>query len=238
MVFSFWEDYGKYGERQHLVFLDNNILASDNFSDIIKDIVSNGFEAGSMRNARMRTVDFNQGLDAREDVCPAQMVDCQERGQHQPEREYDELDVVGQNDRDHAAEAGIDQHQREQENHHGRQCPARGGESGDPDDELGTDLQEQSHVEDAAQRHRDATQDSRSAAETPLVEFGDRHYPHLPQSVDEEAGGPHRKSHQSGGQGNVKGGESALEALLCAVHDRDQSQLGPRQCGDSQASSQ
>ena len=54
-----------YGERQHLVFLDNNILACDRLPSIIKSIYSAGFENGALRNNRQRTVDFNQGIDAR-----------------------------------------------------------------------------------------------------------------------------------------------------------------------------
>lgn len=55
----------KFGERQHLVLLDNNILAADRLEDIIRSIRDQGFEAGAVRNSRRRTVDFNQGIDAR-----------------------------------------------------------------------------------------------------------------------------------------------------------------------------
>jgi hypothetical protein len=54
-----------YGERQNLVLLDNNILACENISGIINSISKNGFSAGSIRNGKQRTVDFNQGIDAR-----------------------------------------------------------------------------------------------------------------------------------------------------------------------------
>jgi hypothetical protein len=55
----------RYGERQNLVLLDNNVLASPHFEDIIAGIRAEGFERGSLRNGRKRTVDFNQGIDAR-----------------------------------------------------------------------------------------------------------------------------------------------------------------------------
>jgi len=55
----------RFGERQHLVLLDNNILASDRLNSIIASIGTEGFRAGAVRNGRMRTVDFNQGIDAR-----------------------------------------------------------------------------------------------------------------------------------------------------------------------------
>jgi len=55
----------KFGERQHLVLMDNNILAIDNFEDVIADIRNAGFQSGAVRNGRKRTVDFNQGIDAR-----------------------------------------------------------------------------------------------------------------------------------------------------------------------------
>lgn len=54
-----------FGERQHLVLLDNNILACSDFERVVKDIYSLGFPAGAVRNGRQRTVDFNQGIDAR-----------------------------------------------------------------------------------------------------------------------------------------------------------------------------
>lgn len=54
-----------HGERQHLVVMDNNILGIEGIEEIISDIRALGFEAGAKRNGRERTVDFNQGLDAR-----------------------------------------------------------------------------------------------------------------------------------------------------------------------------
>jgi len=55
----------QFGERQNLVVLDNNILAIENFTDVIREIVDAGFQKGSKLNNRLRTVDFNQGIDAR-----------------------------------------------------------------------------------------------------------------------------------------------------------------------------
>lgn len=55
----------KYGERQNLVLMDNNVLANDRANDIIRDIRNEGFEHGAKRNRKLRSVDFNQGIDAR-----------------------------------------------------------------------------------------------------------------------------------------------------------------------------
>jgi len=55
-----------YGQKQDLILLDNNVLASRLFERIIHDICALGFERGAKLNGRMRRVDFNQGLDARE----------------------------------------------------------------------------------------------------------------------------------------------------------------------------
>ncbi len=60
----------RYGEKQHLVLFDNNVLASKKFEQIISDIKDLGFERGakfatSVRSKAMRKVDFNQGTDAR-----------------------------------------------------------------------------------------------------------------------------------------------------------------------------
>jgi len=55
----------QHGEKQHLVVMDNNILGVAGIETIIGEIRSLGFEAGAKRKERQRTVDFNQGLDAR-----------------------------------------------------------------------------------------------------------------------------------------------------------------------------
>jgi hypothetical protein len=54
-----------HGERQHLVVMDNNVLGIEDIDLIFKDIRDLGFGAGAKRKGRRRTVDFNQGLDAR-----------------------------------------------------------------------------------------------------------------------------------------------------------------------------
>ena len=63
-----------YGEKKHLLLLDNNVLASDRFDDIIDDIKQLGYAKGAtykriLGNGRTSTskkyVDFNQGIDAR-----------------------------------------------------------------------------------------------------------------------------------------------------------------------------
>lgn len=63
-----------YGEKRDLILLDNNVLASDRFKDIIQDIKALGFGKGATysyknKSGRITTVnryvDFNQGLDAR-----------------------------------------------------------------------------------------------------------------------------------------------------------------------------
>lgn len=55
------------GEKQNLILMDNNILASPDFGKIIDDIKSIGFVKGAVfgPTRRKRVVDFNQGLDAR-----------------------------------------------------------------------------------------------------------------------------------------------------------------------------
>lgn len=55
------------GEKQNLLLMDNNVLASKCFDKIIDDIKAAGFVKGAVfgPTKRKRTVDFNQGLDAR-----------------------------------------------------------------------------------------------------------------------------------------------------------------------------
>ena len=58
-----------YGEKRDLILMDNNVVASANFKDIIAEIVDLGFQRGAKlrrgRYALKRRVDFNQGVDAR-----------------------------------------------------------------------------------------------------------------------------------------------------------------------------
>lgn len=55
----------RYGEKRNLILLDNNVLAISKFEDIIKQIIGEGFEKGAELDGKKRTVDFNQGIDAR-----------------------------------------------------------------------------------------------------------------------------------------------------------------------------
>mgnify|MGYP003148293421 CR=1 FL=1 len=58
-----------YGEKRDLILMDNNVVASSNFKDIIAEIIDLGFERGATlkrgRYELQRRVDFNQGIDAR-----------------------------------------------------------------------------------------------------------------------------------------------------------------------------
>lgn len=54
-----------YGERHNLVLMDNSVLASNRFEQIIDDLLELGFHRGAKLNKRLRRVDFNQGTDVR-----------------------------------------------------------------------------------------------------------------------------------------------------------------------------
>lgn len=58
-----------YGEKRDLILMDNNVVASPRFKEIISEIRGIGFERGATikrgRNSLQRRVDFNQGVDAR-----------------------------------------------------------------------------------------------------------------------------------------------------------------------------
>lgn len=60
----------RYGPRRDLMLMDNNIVASPNFKNIIAEIRDLGFESGAKlkrpgKPPVQRRVDFNQGVDAR-----------------------------------------------------------------------------------------------------------------------------------------------------------------------------
>ena len=58
-----------YGEKRNLILMDNNVVASAKFKNIISEIIDLGFERGAtLKRGRydlQRRVDFNQGVDAR-----------------------------------------------------------------------------------------------------------------------------------------------------------------------------
>ena len=58
-----------YGEKRNLILMDNNVVASAKFKNIISEIIDLGFERGATLKRGhcnlQRRVDFNQGVDAR-----------------------------------------------------------------------------------------------------------------------------------------------------------------------------
>ncbi len=54
-----------YGEKKDLLLLDNNILASPYFNQIVDEIKEVGFYKDAKLRGRNRYVDFNQGIDLR-----------------------------------------------------------------------------------------------------------------------------------------------------------------------------
>ena len=58
-----------YGPKKDLILMDNNVVASPRFKEIIAEIRDLGFTPGAKlkrgRSAVLRRVDFNQGVDAR-----------------------------------------------------------------------------------------------------------------------------------------------------------------------------
>jgi len=59
----------RYGEKKDLIFMDNNVVASTRYKEVIAEIRDLGFVPGAKlkRGSRslLRRVDFNQGVDAR-----------------------------------------------------------------------------------------------------------------------------------------------------------------------------
>jgi len=51
--------------KKDLILLDNNVLASEEFPKIIKEIKKCGFYKGAKFNGKLRYIDFNQGVDVR-----------------------------------------------------------------------------------------------------------------------------------------------------------------------------
>ncbi len=55
----------KYGEKKDLLLMDNNVLASPKFDQIIDEIQEARFSKGAKLGLSLRHVDFNQGIDLR-----------------------------------------------------------------------------------------------------------------------------------------------------------------------------
>lgn len=59
----------RHGEKRDLMLMDNNVVASPNFANIIAEIRDNGFQRGAKltrgKSTVQRRVDFNQGVDTR-----------------------------------------------------------------------------------------------------------------------------------------------------------------------------
>lgn len=55
----------KHGEKRDLLLMDNNVLASPRFDDIVDEIQKAGFYKGAKLGNSIRHVDFNQGIDLR-----------------------------------------------------------------------------------------------------------------------------------------------------------------------------
>ena len=59
----------RYGAKKDLIFMDNNVVASSRFKEIIAEIRDLGFTPGATLKSKgkslQRRVDFNQGVDAR-----------------------------------------------------------------------------------------------------------------------------------------------------------------------------
>ena len=57
----------KYGDKAHLCLMDNNVLASPHFDQIVDDLLELGYGRGAFTHTqpkKRRVIDFNQGLDA------------------------------------------------------------------------------------------------------------------------------------------------------------------------------
>lgn len=55
----------RFGDRTNLVVLDNNVLALPTFPQVIDELVHEGYHRGARLAGKRRSVDFNQGIDAR-----------------------------------------------------------------------------------------------------------------------------------------------------------------------------
>lgn len=55
----------RWGEKRNLLLLDDNVLLSPKFNQIVDEICQLGFEKGAKSGRKRKVVDFNQGLDVR-----------------------------------------------------------------------------------------------------------------------------------------------------------------------------
>ena len=55
----------RWGKKRNLILLDDNVLQSRDFDRAIDEIIALGFRRGDKLDNKLRSVDFNQGLDLR-----------------------------------------------------------------------------------------------------------------------------------------------------------------------------
>ena len=165
---------------------------------------------------------------------PAELRNGEPRGDEDAEGQDHELHVVGEDDRDHAAERGVDEDEQEQGDHHRREGPAFSREPGDSDDEFRAHLEEEPHVEDAPEGEDEAAEHADAAVEALLVVFRDRQHLGPTQGADDETGCADEEGGDASDHRDVEGGEAPGESLLGAVHHRDQSHLGAQHRGHAQ----
>ena len=183
--------------------------------------ILNGVEAG-------RT---HCGCDFCNHVAPARVIHGVDRNEDGSNRQQHVLDEVGDDHRHHSADYRIKKFQEQNRRHHGNQIPAVN--AADDRQEFTLDLQEYSHVEDAADCNENSGEKPEPTAVLVLEVLGNCHQSEGTKARNDKAGTTHHDHHQSGDQRGGKRGETVLVAEFAVVHERDGADFGSRERGDA-----
>ena len=153
-----------------------------------------------------------------------------------PALHHEELEEVGDQHGEHAAQHRVDRTQHQQHGHHQEDVAVEvvQVEAAHQHQELAGDAEEDPHVQQPAEHDHHAGRPADAGSVALLEQFGNSHHAGLAERLDAEprdADEEHRQGHEDAGRSP---GEAVLISGLGGVHAGDDAELRGRQRGDAQ----